>query len=58
MFLPDKEELMAKIGELLLKSGVAAGELTRDNAAAVDKALTFAIGNIPVLRMEIGRAHV
>jgi hypothetical protein len=39
------------IAVLLLKSGIAAGELTRDNPTAVDKALTFTIGKIPALRM-------
>ncbi len=49
--LPDKDELIAKIGNLLAKSGMAVGELTRENPSAVDAALTLVIGKIPVLRM-------
>jgi hypothetical protein len=54
MMLPDKDELISKIGDLLAKSGMAVGELTRENASAVDAALTFVIGKIPVLRMVPG----
>lgn len=52
--IPDKDELIAKIGDLLAKSGMAVGELTRENASAVDAALTFVIGKIPVLRLVPG----
>jgi hypothetical protein len=59
MMLPDKDGLVTKIRELLLKSGLAVGELTRDNAGAIDEALTFVIGKIPGLRfVPSGRSGV
>ncbi len=50
MMIPDKEKLIAAILELLSKSGIALGELTRGNADDVEKAVSFAVNKIPALR--------
>ncbi len=48
------DELSAKIKDLLLKSGIAVGELSRANPVVVENAITFVVGKIPALKFVPG----
>lgn len=50
MGLPDREETIAKVRAVLLKSGIAIGTVARNNAASIDSAVTDVLKQLPYLR--------